>query len=934
MKYFLLTIVSTVGFFSFNAQAQQVNGVFTPFAKNNDWGNTAINSVRIENNGSITLNGYYDGAWIVGPGSGGTFIRRPNKYSMVVRLNSNGTVQTSYGGAGAALISYINSNAGSSMLDRSHQLSDGFTLFAGHFETKQGYLTKSNTAGLSPTAFNGGNILTYPVPTFTQKTYIEDWAVTHSITYTARMEGVTLTNHKVVVTAYNNTTGVPVASFGTNGSTTLFVDGWLPLEDTLPLKLSRQSNGTLYVAFTQKATAEANNIILYKLNSNGIVDSAFGSNAGIGYASFAVPRPYALTGLVLNTDGTITMGGYHATGDGNEKVSFRNYNNATNTTSSTSFNVPANQVGVGTGSKTTAAVLDNNEGNERTVFAVAFPFAPNRYRIFIQAYKAGDPAATLNSTPWQYPGAISAEPTHIARLSNGSFIVVGNMTRANGTTAGCVIKFNADGTIDNSFGEQGSYILNAKLGDRAWGDVTQLPNNKYLAVGSASFVPTAQTKKAIVLNQFNADGSIDTSFGTNGTLYAYMSDYNREATEVHALANGKFLVGGSYTNYRNEPGIGTGVPGPKGALYRFNGDGSPDNSFGVFKNGKYVFSGHIGFRTGSMKVLNDTIYLGGNSSSNHSGNFKAMVIKLTPDGTVHDTYYPAVTSLQAFTMSQITGNAYIGGGTATSTTGICKLKPGSGGLGGKPDTSFGNNGVANILLNAGETSRIMEIKLLPGYILTASSWAENNTNTTKRGVFFTLISQEGIVSANFGNGGNKFLLLPGATSIMVAKLKWTGEDNNRLLIFGEAIVGGLTKGFIAKVNSNGDLDATFGTNGIIWTTETFRYQIVFDNNGDMIAIQNPGFLYGGALAKLQIPADLYNRIKQGNWTGTVNNDWFNTGNWAEGSVPDAFTQVVIANGSVSIGANKHAFAYSLMVMAGASFTIGANSTLEITKKNP
>jgi len=335
-----------------------------------------------------------------------------------------------------------------------------------------------------------------------------------------------------------------------------------------------------------------------------------------------------------------------------------------------------------------------------------------------------------------------------------------------------------------------------------------------------------------------------------------------------------------------------------------------------------------------MKVLNDTIYLGGNSSSNHSGNFKAMVIKLTPDGTVHDTYYPAVTSLQAFTMSQITGNAYIGGGTATSTTGICKLKPGSGGLGGKPDTSFGNNGVANILLNAGETSRIIEIKLLPGYILAASSWAENNTNTTKRGVFFTLISQEGIVSANFGNGGNKFLLLPGATSIMVAKLKWTGEDNNRLLIFGEAIVGGLTKGFIAKVNSNGDLDATFGTNGVIWTTETFRYQIVFDNNGDMIAIQNPGFLYGGALAKLQIPADVYNRIKQGSWIGTVNNDWFTAGNWAEAMVPDAFTEVVIASGAVIIPANTHATAYKVTVMPGASLSLGANSILTITKNSP
>ena len=91
---------------------------------------------------------------------------------------------------------------------------------------------------------------------------------------------------------------------------------------------------------------------------------------------------------------------------------------------------------------------------------------------------------------------------------------------------------------------------------------------------------------------------------------------------------------------------------------------------------------------------------------------------------------------------------------------------------------------------------------------------------------------------------------------------------------------------------------------------------------------------GGALAKLEIPSDVYNRIKQGSWSGTINNDWFNAGNWAEGTIPDAYTEVVIANGTVLIGANQHAFAYSVRVLGGASFTMGANSTLEITKKKP
>jgi len=94
MKYFLLIIFNVFGFLFFSAQAQQVNGVFTPFAKNNDWVNTGINSVNIESDNSITLNGYYEG--------------NPNKYPMVVRLNSNGTIKTTYGAAIGGGVLFMN----------------------------------------------------------------------------------------------------------------------------------------------------------------------------------------------------------------------------------------------------------------------------------------------------------------------------------------------------------------------------------------------------------------------------------------------------------------------------------------------------------------------------------------------------------------------------------------------------------------------------------------------------------------------------------------------------------------------------------------------------------------------------------------------------------------------------------------------------------
>ncbi len=920
-------------------KAQQVNGVFTDFAKNPLWANIGMNGVKIETNGDIILSGYYE--LFFKAGLNGAPDTLPNKFPLLVRLNSSGVPKTDWGSLNrgyANTFNFITSNNGSAVIDRSHLLSDGGFLIAGHYENGQGYLTKAFVTGSRPTAFNGGNVLTYQVPQFTSKTYIEDWVVTSATTYTVRMEGVLANAQNIVVTAFNNTTGVPLPGFGTNGETEIRLPDYFELRHKHPVKIARNpADGKIYVAYTQKETPVADNIILFRLNSNGIIDSAFGNNGGIGYANFPVPSPYAITSLLLNGDGTITMGGYDDNGPASN-VSFRTYHPSTQVISSTSFGAPANQIGVGAGCTTVGAVADANGGNERTVFAVAFPFEANRFRIFIQTYQSGNINATLNLTPWQYPGALSAEPTVIVRLSNGSFIVVGNMLRQNGTKAGLVIKFNADGTIDNSFGEQGSYIVNgsANISGMPWTDVAHLPNNKYVTAGGTSFIPEAPGEKGILINQFNADGSIDTSFGTYGALFAYQNaKYGRSVLKMEALPDGKFLMGGTYTNAPGEPGTGTSVSRSNVTIYKMLPDGSPDNDFGVFNNGRCHFSGWIGLGLTDLKVQQDTIYIGANTGQSHTGRYDAIVFKVNPNGVINSQYLAHVEFLHTFIISDVTGIAYVGGGINGSPKAICKVKPGLLGFSGRPDSSFGVNGRAVLPIvpeGEAEITTIKHIKLRPGYILVVSEWQFSNTNL-KKGIFFTLISQQGIVEPGFGNGGNKFLQLPGASSIEGELFKSVDNDSH-LLIFGQAIVGGQTKGFICKVDLDGNLVADFGTGGVIWTTATYTDPIIFDNNEDMVAIRRYGLIGGAALAKLQIPDDVYNRIKQGSWTGAISNDWFNTGNWAEGTVPDAFTEVVIASGAVIIPANTHATAYKVTVMPGATLSLGANSTLTITKNSP
>jgi len=74
------------------------------------------------------------------------------------------------------------------------------------------------------------------------------------------------------------------------------------------------------------------------------------------------------------------------------------------------------------------------------------------------------------------------------------------------------------------------------------------------------------------LARYNPDGSLDTTFGTNGTVTTdFGADYEESATTFALQADGKIVVAGSSYN-------GTG---DDFALARYNPDGSLDPTFGT-----------------------------------------------------------------------------------------------------------------------------------------------------------------------------------------------------------------------------------------------------------------------------------------------------------------------------------------------------------------
>jgi uncharacterized delta-60 repeat protein len=128
---------------------------------------------------------------------------------------------------------------------------------------------------------------------------------------------------------------------------------------------------------------------------------------------------------------------------------------------------------------------------------------------------------------------ISSFAPRLAVQSDDKIVLAGEATSANGTGSSFdVVRLNANGTVDTGFGSGGVAtttfpVLNASVqGAQA---VLIQPDGKILAGGENITGNPSGTTRAPedfgALARFNANGSIDTSFGTGGQVQVGNSDF-------------------------------------------------------------------------------------------------------------------------------------------------------------------------------------------------------------------------------------------------------------------------------------------------------------------------------------------------------------------------------------------------------------------------
>ncbi len=295
--------------------------------------------------------------------------------------------------------------------------------------------------------------------------------------------------------------------------------------------------------------------LLVRYNTNGSLDITFGGNGKL-ITDFGSTSDYARS-VAIQTDGKIVVAG-----SANDNFALARYN--TSGSLDNTFSADGKQTNDFQGSDNATSVSIQKDGKMVLVGWVNDNFIIVRYNTdgSLDNAFSGDGKQTA---PFSGPFRFSYSDRSVAIQSDGKIIIIG---AANEQFA--VARYNTDGSIDSTFSGDGIQLT--RVGEISFASTVAIQKDGKIVVAGRLAAP--ETNGGFGIVRYNTNGSLDLTFSNDGIL---TSGYNLDY--LHSIAiqdDGKIVAGGSFANLNTD--VGNNV-GPNFALFRYNTNGTPDNTF-------------------------------------------------------------------------------------------------------------------------------------------------------------------------------------------------------------------------------------------------------------------------------------------------------------------------------------------------------------------
>ncbi|MET7518168.1 calcium-binding protein [Streptomyces sp. NPDC005480] len=392
----------------------------------------------------------------------------------------------------------------------------------------------------------------------------------------------------------------------------------------------------------------------------------------------------------------------------------------------------------------------------------------------------------------------------------------------------------APGDLDPGFGSGGKVLTGLGGNDHA-NDVAAQPDGKIVSVGASA--DSSGLESDFALTRHNADGSLDTGFGSGGKVKTAINNnpsVDFQWGEAHAVAlqsDGKIVVaGGAWRGYENCCWF---------VVARYNSNGSLDTSFGggdgrVFTDfGRPEEAMDVAIEPGTDKIV-AAGYVGGRAAVARYSRDGIPDTTFSDDGMV--TTNPAGPSLQEggdarALVLQPDGKIVVGGEVGTTRFDFALIRYNHD---GSLDTGFGSNGIQRTDLGDYDSAEALAVQP-DGKIVAAGASGDR----------FALVRYTANGTPDTTFDGDGLVVTPGGSA-----------EDMKLQSDGRIVVAGRSGDDFAilRYNTDGSLDSGFGTGGRATTgfgATDVAHGVVLQSDGAIVAAGEGGPNIDFALARYQ-----------------------------------------------------------------------------------
>jgi uncharacterized delta-60 repeat protein len=487
----------------------------------------------------------------------------------IARYLINGSLDTSFNGSGE-----VTSNFGNSDNAISVALQTNGKILVGGYYTNQQYnshfeIARYNANGSIDSSFNGTGVAG------------TNFGSTEEIFASLAVQS----NGKIIAGGYIYTTNgfddLALARFNVSGGIDSSFGLYGQVLDSIGNGnynflncLTLESNGQI---LSGGYTQTSNSILftLSRFNTNGSLDNSFGTSGNV--QGFYPGNAIYYDGMMVQSDEKIVVNGYTSNG-----VTYPYFLTRLNQNGSTDLTYGNKGMAVTNGYY---AVMQS----DGKVVESYYNTTSTGYELMLSRYNTnGSPDLTYGTNGIVlsdfFGGSETYGPTAIQ--ADNKVVVAGYIENSVGTDL-LLARFNTDGTPDLSFGNGGAITVDFEPSD--YPQTIAIGSNGKILVGEVGY--TASYQGVVVLSRFNPNGSLDSSFAKTGYIILSPGLYAFSGT-VASQNDGKILlsyeVSSNYSTYYSY-------------VTRYKSNGITDSLFGV--NGTIPVAGSDLQLEGDQKIL-------------------------------------------------------------------------------------------------------------------------------------------------------------------------------------------------------------------------------------------------------------------------------------------------------------------------------------------